>query len=87
MTAGKPSIRIGLRFNRRDAKLLRELAERAGRRELTEARKVFSDAADAARTGEPLIVLCSTPVEARLMAAGYTRYGVAEPVLESLESP
>jgi hypothetical protein len=78
-------MRIGMRFDRRDERLLRELAERAKRRELgVQAQSVFASAADAASTGEPLIVECESVIEAAVMAAGYVRFGVREPVLDSL---
>lgn len=77
--------RIGLRFRRSQARTLRALAERAERRELgAESVSLFRDAADAAATGEPLIVLCEQPLEAVLIAEGFTRYGVVKPAVEEL---
>ena len=79
------TIRIGLRFDRRDARTLRALADRAAHRELgANGVQVFQAAAEAATTGEPLIVECQSPLEARLMASGYVRFGVRRPVLEQL---
>lgn len=79
------SVRVGLRFARRDARLLRTLAERARSHELGEqAVATFSSAATAALTGEPLIVYCTTPLEAVVMADGYVRYGVQRPAIEEL---
>lgn len=77
--------RIGLRFDHRDAGKLQELAERAKLRELgPDSQATFALAAEAASTGEPLIVICTTPMEAILMAQGYTRFGVRVPTVESL---
>lgn len=78
-------IRIGLRFDRRDAQLLSDLANRVRQGELgDQALAVFINACDAAVTGEPLIVLCEHPSEAQVMADGYTRYGVRRPAIEDL---
>lgn len=86
VTVMADGLRIGLRFDRRDARALAVLADRAKRHELgAEAHATFSMAADAARTGEPLIVICSNLIEAALMVAGYVRYGIREPVLEQLD--
>lgn len=79
-------IRVGLRFLRSDAPLLRQLAVRARRGELgQQAVTTFEYAADAAQTGEPLIVICEhSHDEALLMAAGYARLGVTHPAIEEL---
>lgn len=78
-------IRIGLRFRPRDALLLHQLAERVRHGELGPQHvATFENAADAARTGEPLIVLCEHAEEAHLMADGYARLGVARPAIEEL---
>jgi hypothetical protein len=78
-------IRIGLRFQRRDAALLRRLADRVRAMELGPRDvSTFSLAADAAETGEPLIVHCEDKSEAVAMADGYTMYGVTRPVLDEL---
>lgn len=77
--------RIGLRFERRDAALLRSLADRVRGGELgNEAVNVFHQAAVAAETGEPLEVICENPTEAVLMADGYVIYGVTRPAIEEL---
>lgn len=79
--------RIGLRFDRRDVRLLRELTRRAEQRELGQEQvQTFSSAADAARTGEPLIVICNSRLEVELMAAGYVRFGCRRPVLDALDA-
>lgn len=78
---------IGLRFARRDAPLLRALANRIAVGELRgPAHSTFDLAADAAETGEPLIVMCERPVEAMLMAAGYSQFGVQAPTIENLKA-
>lgn len=81
----KGTKRIGLRFDRRDLLLLRTLARRAEHRELGQEQvQTFSSAADAASTGEPLIVICNSRLEVELMADGYVRLGCRRPVLEAL---
>ena len=78
--------RCGLRFDRRDEPALRELAERSKLRELGEhAHATFALAANAARTGEPLIVECDSVLEVLLMARGYVRFGIREPVIDGLD--
>jgi hypothetical protein len=78
-------IRVGLRFRRGDARVLRALAERVRAKELgAQAVATFAGAADAAATGEPLIVLCNDHTEAQVMADGYVRYGVRRPAVEEL---
>lgn len=79
------TIRVALRFNRASARTLRNIAARIRAAELTGLTlSVFECAADAAETGEPLIVECGDPIEAQLMAAGYTQFGVAAPTIETL---
>jgi hypothetical protein len=79
-------IRVGLRFDRRDAWLLHSLADRVRAGDLgRQAATTFEYAAQAAETGEPLIVLCEhSAEEAVLMAAGYTQFGVTHPAIEEL---
>jgi len=75
---------MGLRFRKSQARVLRELANRAKARELPGAVSLFEKAAEAAASGEPLIVACSTPEEAVAMAAGFSQYGVVTPTIEQL---
>jgi hypothetical protein len=78
---------FGLRFERRDVRLLRSLADavRKGERGLGEqAANVFEQAALAAESGEPLELHCTDPMEAVEMAVAYVRYGVTRPVIEEL---
>jgi hypothetical protein len=79
-------VRLGLRFERKDAQLLRFLADRVRNGELgTDANvNTFEQAALAAETGELLEVYCDDPVEVVQMAALYTRLGTAQPVIEDL---
>lgn len=77
--------RVGLRFHRGDAVLLELIAERVRQGDLgSHDVATFAGAADAARTGEPLIVQCENPMEAVLMADGYVRFGVRRPAVEEL---
>lgn len=78
-------LKLGLRFERRDEKLLRFLADRVRNGELGEqAANVFEQAAMAAESGEPLILYCTSPLEAVQMAVEYVRHGVTRPVIEDL---
>lgn len=74
-----------MRFAGRDVPRLLDLAERVRSMDLSdETLAVFALAAEAARTGEPLIVECESHLEAQMMADGYVRYGVSRPVVEEL---
>jgi hypothetical protein len=77
-------IRVGLRFQRRDQQRLEAMADRVRRGEIPGDITTFSSAADAARTGEPLIVYCEKPAEAHLMADLYVRLGISRPAVEEL---
>lgn len=78
-------IKLGLRFRHRDADLLDALARRVATKDLGgEAHDVFKLAADAARTGEPLVLQCVDVQEAMITAAGYARFGVRPPAIEQL---
>lgn len=82
--------RIGLRFRKSQARILRNVVHRirsgdmASRTEREQAVNLFEQAAKAASTGEPLIVVCSDPVEAIAIADGFTRWGVVRPAVEEL---
>jgi hypothetical protein len=76
--------RVGLRFRKGDARLLQALAERVRQGEIPGAVSTFEQAELAARTGEPLIVICEDPVEAHQMAALYARLGMKRPAVEEL---
>jgi hypothetical protein len=85
MPPTKTEHRIGLRFNRTQARALHDLAERARHHDLTGSEvSVFHKAALAAESGEPLIIVCVKPIEAILIAKGYANYGITEPVIEQL---
>jgi|GEM_PF-3953879 len=76
--------KVGLRFRRGDARILENLARRAQSMELRGGADIFAKAAKAARIGEPLVVICDTPEEAKQMAEGYSLYGMKAPVIEQL---
>jgi hypothetical protein len=78
-------IRIGLRFASADAAFLRAVARQitSGQRQ-GEATGGLTLAADAAETGEPLIMQCDTPQEAHQMAAKFVRLGCTMPAIEEL---
>lgn len=78
-------IRVGLRFDAKDAAYLRSLARQVKtgeRRDGPVGGLAF--AADAAETGEPLILQCSSPQEAKQMAAKFVRLGCSLPAIEEL---
>lgn len=78
-------IRFGLRFDRRDATHLAGLALRVKAGEMTGERVGgFIHAAEAAETGEPLIIQCMTADEAEQMAARFVALGVRRPAVEEL---
>ena len=78
-------IRVGLRFNHRDARLLRSLAARVQNGELHgQTLSGLQYAADAAETGEPLIIQCASPEEAEAMAARFILIGCHRPAVEEL---
>lgn len=78
-------MRVGLRFRRGDARVLRAIADRIRAGDLGgQNLATFDLAADAAKTGEPLIVECDHHLEAVLMADGYARFGVRRPAVEEL---
>ncbi len=56
-------------------------SERLGSEHVT----LFRRAADSARSGEPLLVDCTSPEEAIAMADGFTQYGVRRPAVEALK--
>ena len=84
MTAPAPTFAVGLRFNTRDAALLAELADRAGRMELPEAASLFTAAANATRRAEPMLLFCENATEAITIANSFPRRGVERPAIEQL---
>lgn len=78
------SLRVGLRFDRRDRFKLQELAHRVEQAEIQGDLSTFTEAARAAESGEPLVVICSSPDEAQEMAAMYGTLGCRRPAVEDL---
>jgi hypothetical protein len=77
-------MRVGLRFNRSSARTLRHLAQRVRAADLKTDAAIFDLAADAATTGEPMILECENVTEAQLVAGGYAQYGIKPPTIEQL---
>lgn len=78
------TLTLGLRFVPSDARLLFELAARVRNGELAgHSAGFFAQAANMARTGEPLLLQCEDPVEAVHIAAAFAVFGVTAPVIES----
>lgn len=78
--------RIGLRFNRGDAKQLRDIGDQLARTDtMRDHAGLFHQAAEAAAGPDGLlIVVCTNPLEAILMAHAFPRFGVSAPTVEEL---
>lgn len=81
------TLRIGLRFDRRDRVKLRELAAMVERKEILGDRTTFDQAAEAAEQGVPLEVICTKPEEAIVMASLFRTLGCRAPAVEELYAP
>jgi hypothetical protein len=78
-------IQVGLRFERKDARRLREHAAHLRTLEAPgEFLSLFEKAADAAEHGEPMILVASSRLEIEQTAIGFTQFGVERPVVEEL---
>ena len=75
---------IGLRFDRSEARKLRDLADRVRADDLTADVSAFEQAATAAELGEPLQVTCTSVEEAHQLVAGYILNGIKRPAIEDL---
>lgn len=73
---------VGLRFDRRDLVTLGVLNTRARALELREAAALFNAAFEATQLGEAMQLQCSSLDEARLVAGGFSQYGVTPPTIE-----
>lgn len=83
----KPEITLGLRFRKSQAPILRNLVARMKSEGINRDHiSLFESAHAAARTGEPLLVVCHDPMEAELMAAAFPQWGVVAPTVEQLAS-
>lgn len=81
------SLVVGLRFDPRDARRLLELVERGKSEGLfSEQIGLFDRAAEDARIGEPMLVTCDNLEEARVLAHGFSLYGVTAPTIEQLSA-
>lgn len=77
-------MKVGLRFDTKDAALLERLAERVRSHDLPGYVEQFTQPANAARTGEPLQLQCSDVEEAHRMVALYVELGCTPPAVEAL---
>ena len=76
-------IKVGLRFNRHDTKLLQHLTARAQNDDLgKQAASFFATAARACERGEAMELRCDDLEDARIFAALYTQFGVTHPTIE-----
>lgn len=80
-------LKVGLRFRKGDARILRNLADRIRNGEIRGTLATFQQAEEAAKSGEPLIVVCADPKEAHDMAALYATCGTSRPAVEALFGP
>lgn len=80
-------LHIGLRFDRRDSDRLFKLADLVRSKQLQGDVSTYEEAAIAATTGEPLLVICTDPGQAHAMAAGYIALGCRPPAVEELTQP
>ncbi len=80
-----PSLVMGLRFRKSQARVLRHLVDQLKATNLPGVDiSLYEKAAEAARDGEPLLVHCDSREEVELMAAAFTRLGVARPEIDEL---
>jgi hypothetical protein len=79
------TIKMGLRFRRKDSQILRFYEERVRNGDYPGDVTTFEQAALAAETGEPLVVHCVEELEVFLMAEGYAALG-CRPSVEELNS-
>ena len=77
-------MKIGLRFRRGDARVLEAYAARVRNGEIRGDVGTYEQAAAAARSGEPLVVVCDKPAEVQQMAALYGSLGIRRPAVEAL---
>lgn len=77
-------MKVGLRFERKDAQLLRQLGHRVELGETPGYKAAFDQAAEAAETGEPLQLECADLDEAKQLAHDYSTLGCSLPVVEEL---
>jgi len=80
-----PSLVMGLRFRKSQARMLRNLTDQLKERDLPGVDiSLFEKAAQAAAAGEPLLVHCESREEVELMAAAFAQLGVARPQIDEL---
>lgn len=80
------TIHLGLRFDPRDTKLLEAIAERIRQAELPDPEGLFSKAAEAARNGGLMGLICENVEEGHRVAAQFVRYGVQPPTVQEIRS-
>lgn len=76
---------VGLRFPKSQARVLRNIATdlRSLQPEGVDI-SLFDKAAESAAAGEPLIVRCTEPQEAELIAHGFVMWGVQRPAIDAM---
>lgn len=80
-------LQYGLRFNRAQARVLRNLHDRVVGEGLSEHDAgLYLLAAQSCEQGEPLVVKCSSRDEVEEMAAVFARLGVRRPTVEDLNA-
>ena len=86
MTTTAETIRAGLRFEQSQFYSLTVTADSLRAFSPDDVRLMLLGA-DAARSGEPLIVNCSELAEAERIADVFTRHGLKRPAVEELSGP
>lgn len=79
-----PVIRLGLRFSRSQARVLRNLAEWCKANGVPGDVTLYERAAESAEDGEPLVVHCNDPSEVEQMQAAFVTIGIKRPTIEQL---
>lgn len=78
------TIRLGLRFSKSQARVLRNLATWCRANGVPGDIALYDRAAESAEDGEPLVVHCNDPAEVEQMQAAFVTLGVKRPVIEQL---
>lgn len=85
MPATPKTITAALRFDRRDAHVLRAIAQLGGHG--GDDRGAFARAAESAEVGDPLIVRCTSREELEHLADRIQAYGLNRPAIDELTDP
>lgn len=76
--------KCGLRFERSEAKKLRDIRDRAKSADLMAEVELYEKAAEATERGEPLIVHFDEIEEVAAMVGMFVLFGIKQPTIEEL---